>query len=271
LQGPSDPWKCWVCEASKQASAQNSRKRKSSSTPKKKSTPKNVRPKEENSDYKDHHHKKASSEIQGHGKRRSSLDVALKHGRSQDGRRVVSQPVVATPVAEDSKFLARITPLSRVVHVPEEGPTFRDNTSGENRAFSVKQRSESSTRSIKNPSESTPCPEPRLHHPEIEGTSLLTRLKDDNIFRKILLTDTRDVNTLFKVCAERWPEKFGAGGISRLLYIDDEGHHVEIVKRSSPDYKEFLRMIQRRWYMEGSKEVIQVKVILLAAGENLEL
>jgi hypothetical protein len=96
-------------------------------------------------------------------------------------------------------------------------------------------------------------------------------LKDDNIFRKILLTDTRDVNTLFKVCAERWPEKFGAGGISRLLYIDDEGHHVEIVKRSSPDYKEFLRMIQRRWYMEGSKEVIQVKVILLAAGENLEL
>ena len=203
--------------------------------------------------------------------RRSSLDVALKHGSSQDGRRVVSQPVVATPVAEDSKFLARITPLSRVVNVPEEGPTFRDNTSGENRAFSVKQRSESSTRSIKNPSESTPCPEPRLHHPEIEGTILLTRLKDDNIFRKVLLTDTRDVNTLFKVCAERWPEKFGAGGISRLLYIDDEGHHVEIVKRSSPDYKEFLRMIQRRWYMEGSKEVIQVKVILLAPGENLEL
>jgi hypothetical protein len=30
-------------------------------------------------------------------------------------------------------------------------------------------------------------------------------------------------------------------------------------------------MIQRRWEMEESKEVIQVKVILLAAGENLEL
>ncbi len=222
-------------------------------------------------DYKDHHYKKASSEIQEHGMRRSSLDVPLKHGSSQDGRRVVSQPVVATPVTEDSKFLARITPLNRLIKVPEERPTFSDNTSVENRAFGVKQRSESSTRSVKNPSESTPCPEPRLHHPEIEGTILLTRLKDDSIFRKVLLTDTRDVITLFKVCAERWPEKFGAGGISRLLYIDDENHHVEIVKRSSPDYKEFLRMIQRRWYMEGSKEVIQVKVILLAAGENLEL
>lgn len=203
--------------------------------------------------------------------RRSSLDVALKQESSQSGRRVVSQPAAATPVMEDSKFLARIYPFNRLINVPEERPTFSDNTSVETRASNVKQRPESSTRSIKASSAGTPCPEPRLHHPEIEGTILLTRLKDDNIFRKILLTDTRDVITLFKVCAERWPEKFGTGGISRLLYIDEENHHVEIVKRSSPDYKEFLRMIQRRWYMEGSKEVIQVKVILLAAGENLDL
>jgi hypothetical protein len=203
--------------------------------------------------------------------RRSSLDVPLKPGSSQGGRRIVSQPAVATPVTEDSRSLARITPFNRLVNVSEEGPTSSDNTSVKKRAFSVKIRSESSTRSIKTSSEGTPSPEPRLHHPEIEGTILLTRLKDDNIFRKVLLTDTRDVITLFKVCAERWPEKFGAGGISRLLYIDEENHHVEIVKRSSPDYKEFLRMIQRRWHMEGSKEVIQVKVILLADAENLEL
>ena len=203
--------------------------------------------------------------------RRSSLNVPPKQGHSQDGRRVVSQPAVVTPVTESSKFLARITPFNTLINVPEEGRTSSDNVPEEDRAFSVKIRSESSTPTIKAPSEGTPCPEPRLHHPEIDGTILLTRLKDDNIFRKVLLTDTRDVITLFKVCAERWPEKFGAGGISRLLYIDEENHYVEIVKGSSPDYKEFLRMIQRCWYMEGSKEVIQVKVILLAAGENLEL
>jgi hypothetical protein len=137
---------------------------------------------------------------------------------------------------------------------------------------SIKAPSEDSTPTLTAPfKDGTPSPEPRLSHSQIEGTILLTRLKDDVIFRKVPLTETRTVNALFEMCAQRWPEKFSAGSISRLLYIDDENYLVEIVEGSSLDYIEFLRMIQRCWYNEGMKEVVQVKVLLLAAGETSEL
>jgi hypothetical protein len=178
--------------------------------------------------------------------RRASLNVQKKQKQSQEGRRVVSETLVSQRA---------------LISGPEA-----------DRASSVKIQSEDSTPSIKAPLEGTPNPEPRLYHTEIEGTILLTRLKEDNIFRKVPLTTTRTVDSLFNMCAQRWPEKFGAGGISRLLYIDDENNLVEIVEGSSGDYKELLRLIQRRWdNAKGGKEVIQVKVILLAAGESNEL
>jgi hypothetical protein len=57
----------------------------------------------------------------------------------------------------------------------------------------------------------------------MEGTILLTRLKRDKIFRPIRLSKIRTVDTLFKACALRWPEKFSdASPISSLLYIEKD-------------------------------------------------
>ena len=114
-------------------------------------------------------------------------------------------------------------------------------------------------------------PEPSLHRSEIQGTVLLTRLKDDEICRKVPLTSTRNVKSLFQRSAERWPEKFAAEEISRLLYVDGDNHLVEIVKESSSDFKDFLRMIARRWNSNDGAEVIYIEVYLLAAGESVQL
>jgi hypothetical protein len=117
--------------------------------------------------------------------------------------------------------------------------------------------------------ERTPSPEPIVSHQQMEGTVLLTRLKDEKIFRQVRLSKVRTVDSLFKVCAQRWPEKFGAGCISRLLYTA-ETDHVEIVGGSSADFRELLRMIKREWDTEGT-QVVYVKLTLLATGEGVEL
>jgi hypothetical protein len=187
------------------------------------------------------------------GKRSSSLNSQKKEGYSQSSRRAVSQPTnVLKPVKEPSKsppVLAQIPPLNAFTKDPVEDPTFNLGVT---------------------PKNSTPIPKPRLSHSQIEGTILLTRLKDHKIFRKVPLTNTRTVDSLFKECAQRWSDKFGVGGISRLLYVDEENHLVEIVEGNSADYKELLSMIQRCWD-NGGGEIVQVRVVLLAAGEVEEM
>lgn len=268
---------------SKQATAHTSRKRKSSVGLK--ATPKaqNVRHKKKESDYSEGRDDslRTTPDIQDAGlpprKRHSSLNVPQKKVHSQSGRRIVSHPPSVQHSmqhsTEPSKFQrTRIPPLNTLINVPEEDLGSLVKAPSEGSTASIKAPSEDSTPSLTAPfKDSTSSLEPRLSHSQIEGTILLTRLKSDVIFRKVPLTETRTVNALFEVCAQRWPEKFGADCISRLLYIDDENDFVEIVEGSSPDYIEFLRMIQRRWYNEGMKEVVQVKVLLLAAGETSEL
>jgi hypothetical protein len=107
-----------------------------------------------------------------------------------------------------------------------------------------------------------------MSHEQLEGTILLTRLNNENIFRPIPLSKIRTVDSLFKMCAQRWPEKFGAGRISRLLYTA-KNDHVEIVGGSSADFRELLRMTKREWDIQGT-QAVYIKIVLLAAGEGVE-
>jgi hypothetical protein len=222
--------------------------------------PRNVRHKQEYSEYSPLDSLGTTSNIQSTtpshvkgGKRSSSLNSQKKEGYSQSGRRAVSQPTnVLKPVKKPSKSppaLAQIPPLNAFTKDPVEDLTFNLGVA---------------------PKNSTPSPKPRLSHSQIEGTILLTRLKDHKIFRKVSLTNARTVDSLFKECAQRWPDKFGVGGISRLLYVDEESHLVEIVEGNSADYKELLSMIQRRWD-NGGGEIVRVTVVLLADGEVEEM
>jgi hypothetical protein len=219
----------------------------------------NVRHKQEYSEYPSLGSPGTTSDIQSTtlshvkgGKRSSSLN-SQKEGYSQSSRRAVSQPTnLLKPMKQPSKsppVLAQIPPLNAFTRGPVEDITVNLGVT---------------------PKNSTPSPKPRLSHSQIEGTILLTRLNDQKIFRKIPLTNARTVDSLFKECAQRWPDKFGVGGISRLLYVDEENHLVEIVEGNSADYKELLSMIQRRWENGGGK-IVRVRVILLAAGEVEEM
>jgi hypothetical protein len=187
----------------------------------------------------------------------STLNVLNQEGHSQVSWRAISQPTNVLQCA-----LTQIPSLNNITDGPEEGRIFN---------FGVASKKIVQAPSLKVTSKnSKPSPEPRLYHSQIEGTILFTRLKDHKIFRKVGLTNARSVDDLFKECAQRWPDKFGAGGIARLLYVDEESHLVEIVDGNSDDYKEFLRMVQRRWD-DGGGEMVGVKVILLAAGEDEEI
>jgi hypothetical protein len=116
------------------------------------------------------------------------------------------------------------------------------------------------------PEDRTPSLEPILSHQQMEGTILLTRLKDEKIFRPIRLSKIRTVENLFTVCAERWPSKFNTGRISRLLYVDEKEQHVEIVGGSSADFGELLRMIKREWSIQDT-QIVHVVLVLLGPGE----
>ncbi|PMD40709.1 hypothetical protein L207DRAFT_343905 [Hyaloscypha variabilis F] len=247
--GLKDPWNCKACEAAKQAHASVSRKRKPSSAHKALSKRKDERKNQEDS-YSD----ADSSEIIPDNNEGLKVEVWIRHKAPnlaipQNGRHAVSQPV---PELAESSASA--------------GNNVREEDRSSDRSITPPEEStlEESTPEGCMPKES--LPEPHLSHEQIKGTILLTRLKNEEIFRKVLLANARTVDALFKECTHRWHPRF-SDSIARLLYIDDENHFVEIVKGHSADYIEFLRMIRTRWNNEGG-EVVRVKLILLAAGET---
>ncbi|KAE9367790.1 hypothetical protein N431DRAFT_494705 [Stipitochalara longipes BDJ] len=252
--GPKDPWNCKGCQAVKQARAGISRKRKSSSTHKALPKGRHGRKSQKDSDCNVFDSPETNLNVEGTNleaqirptaahlegeKRGSILNVPQREGISENDRRAVSQLALKL---EDSS-------TSALSNVQEEDLA--------------------SIRSMTPPKESLPKPEPRLSHAQIEGTVLLTRLKDHEIFRKVLLTNARTVDALFKECTQRWQGRFG-DCIARLLYIDVDNHFVEIVKGNSADYMEFLRMIRTQWDNEAG-DVVRVKIILIVAGETDEI
>jgi len=206
------------------------------------------------------------SDIEGTNPRLREVAGNLANRDLPRGKRHSSSNIRSSVGQSDSQTLARRVASQHATGQPANLPPAVEHST-----------SRSVLANISGPSVDVPAvledrtrlPEPILSYQQMEGTILLTRLKDEKIFRPIRLSKIRTVDSLFKSCTQRWPEKFSAGHISRLLYIAEKDQHVEIIGGSSTDFIELLRMIKREWKIQDT-QVVHVTLVLLAVGEVVD-